>query len=141
MIHPAHLRLQVIDPVLHYLGLYSEAASLLLLGTVAAESQGGKWLAQLNSGVGRGIFSIEPATHTDVWAHFLDFRPALAQMVGTLVLPGLSRLDQLAGNLYYATAIARVIYVRDPEPLPSADDLAGIGKYYLRVYNTKLGKA
>jgi hypothetical protein len=49
------------------------------------------------------------------------------------------RHDQLAWNLGYATAIARLVYYRRPEPLPHADDLAGLARYWKVHFNSHLG--
>ena len=38
----------------------------------------------------------------------------------------------------YAAAIARVVYLRDREPLPDANP-ADLARYHERVYNTPLG--
>jgi len=47
--------------------------------------------------------------------------------------------EQLIHNLAYATAIARVIYLRKPEALPAAFDIEGLAKYWKDHYNTYLG--
>ena len=51
--------------------------------------------------------------------------------------------EQLAGqmvwNLAYATAIARVVYLRVPAPLPPATDLVALAAYWKRWYNTRAG--
>ena len=85
-----------------------------------------------------GIFQIEPATHADVWANYLAYRENLAGRVASLASEQ-PRLDQLVWNLAYATAIARLIYYRRPEPLPAADDLAGLARYWKAHFNTALG--
>jgi len=137
----AQLRDQVVRPALQAIGLWSPAAEELLLGTVLQESGGGHFLHQLGSGPAVGICQMEPATHDDIWANFLAHQPALAEMVTRLTLPGLSRLQQLGGNLYYAVAMARLLYHRIPAPLPAAGDLNAQAAYYKRYYNTAGGAA
>ncbi len=136
------LRLYVIRPTLKRLELWSESAENLLLATCAHESNMGRYLTQ-QSGQALGIFQIEPATHLDVWQHYLSYRPTLAKKINLL------RSDQedqsikeseLITNLAYATAIARLIYLRVPAALPAADNLAQQADYWKRYYNTSLGK-
>ena len=82
---------------------------------------------------------IEPATHADIWRNYLAFRPLLALRVARLAAGAIPRAEQLIWNLGYATAIARLVYYRRPEPLPHADDLAGLARYWKAHFNTALG--
>lgn len=148
MLFPRDLRSLVIVPTLQRLDLYSPAAANLLLATAIAESVVGGWqhLAQVG-GPALGLYQIEPATHRDVWENFLRFRNPLrgkvwglsasGQRQGPLAVP---QDGELIWNLAYATAIARIVYARDPEPLPPAHDLPALGAYWKRVFNTAGGK-
>ncbi len=136
MLDPGQFRRLVIRPALRAIGLCSPAAERLLLGTALTES-GLRRLHQVD-GPALGIFQIEPATHADVWANYLAYRENLASRVASLASEQ-PRLDQLVWNLAYATAIARLIYYRRPEPLPAADDLAGLARYWKAHFNTALG--
>lgn len=140
-IYPGQLRQFVIAPALSVISLGGDAAEELLLGTVLQESDCGYYLHQLGQGPAIGIFQMEPRTHDDLWASFLSRRADLSTKVSSLLAPGLARLDQLAGNLLYATAMARLLYYRIPEPLPAAGDLAAQAAYYKRWYNTADGAA
>ncbi len=124
MLDPQHFLAYVVRPSLDSIGLWSPAAERLLLGTAIVESEL-TWLRQHGDGPARGVYQIEPATHDDIWAHYLAYRERLAERVARLAGER-PRLDQLAWNLGYATAIARLVYYRRPEPLPPADDLAGL---------------
>lgn len=42
-------------------------------------------------------------------------------------------------NLRFATAMARIHYWRVPEPLPDADDIDGLARYWKQHYNAPLG--
>ena len=42
----------------------------------------------------------------------------------------------LTYNLKLACQMVRIKYYRVPKPLPDADDVEGLGKYWLRYYNT-----
>ncbi len=137
MLDPGQFRRLVIRPALQAIGLCSPAAERLLLGTALTES-GLRHLHQVD-GPALGIFQIEPATHADVWANYLAYRENLASRVASLASER-PRLDQLVWNLVYATAIARLIYYRRPEPLPAADDLAGLARYWKAHFNTALDR-
>jgi hypothetical protein len=143
MIDSTHLLRYVIRPVLTDLDLWSEPAERLVLGTACQESHCGRWLVQLGDvpGGGLGIYQMEPATHDDIWKNFLNHRKAIASKImdlRSIPVTVANYAGDMVGNLYYATAMCRIHYLRDPEPLP--DDLRGQAEYWKRVYNTHLGK-
>jgi hypothetical protein len=128
----------VIRPVLKDIGLWSENAEKLVLGTCCVESACGQYLVQIGGGPALGIYQCEPATHEDIWTNFLRFRPELAAKVRHLIINCTDALhDELCGNLYYATAMCRVHYCRFPEPIP--DTLLGQAQFWKLRYNTVLG--
>ncbi len=152
------LRDLVVRPALDAIGLGGPAAEELMIGTILQESGGGHWLHQLGAGPAIGICQMEPATHDDLWRNFLRSRPDLASKVQRLMVEaqvgeigvggfaakpdnGAGRAGEMAGNLYYAVAMARLVYARAPEPLPPAGDLAAQAVYYKRHYNTADGAA
>ncbi|MFQ6017939.1 MAG: hypothetical protein ACE5KF_07060 [Kiloniellaceae bacterium] len=137
MISPLQFRRYVIRPAIRRLGLDSEAAEWLLLGTALVESDL-TWLVQKGGGPALGLYQIEPRTERDLWRNYLDHRAALAARVRSL-MTGQARTQQLVTNLAYATAIARLIYRRVPEPLPAADDLPGLARYWKAHFNTAAG--
>lgn len=137
----------VIEPVLEHLDLYSESAVQLLLGTAAAESNMGDYIKQVGGGPALGIYQVEKATHDDIWENYIDYRGDLEQSIRSLTITGYDALnyfeheaDELIGNLYYATAMARVHYLRVPAALPEATDLDGLAHYWKKYYNTSFGK-
>lgn len=135
----------VIRPTLAGLppGCAGEAAEHLLLGTAALESEF-RALKQYRGGPALGLWQCEPKTHEDIWRNFLAFRPELAQRVRALLsawnLGDIPDPRDLVGNLNYACAIVRVHYLRAPEPLPRARDVAAMAVYHKRFYNSRLGK-
>jgi len=133
------LREVVIRPTLKKLNLWSESAENLLLGTAAQESQMGKYLRQIN-GPALGIFQMEPSDHNDIWSNYLMYRGELMSAILKLTVPNMMRTEQLGWNLRYAAAMCRIHYLRVPEPLPNADDTAGLACYWKNHYNTHLGK-
>ncbi len=138
MLDPHQFHGLVIRPAVRCLGLGSPAAERLLLGTALTES-GLRHLRQVR-GPARGLYQVEPATLRDLYANWLPRHPKLAEGLGLLTAPQGAHEDQLIWNLAYATAIARLIYYRRPEPLPRADDLPALAEYWKAHFNTAAGK-
>ena len=144
----------IVDSTLLDIGLYSKAASILLLATMAQESKFGTYLHQIH-GPAISTYQIEPATHKDIWENFLHYRPELFDKINTIVFP-LSDIGHtlenfrnksisqhyeksLLNNLSYSTAIARLLYYRVKEPLPKINAIA-MGEYWKKYYNTIKGR-
>lgn len=120
---------------------YSESAVNLLLLTWATESQGGKYIKQLGTGPALGIFQMEPATYRDIWQNYLSYKPDLSDKLNGLCCAlAFPKGENMIGNLYYATAMARVHYRRSTYALPTADNVPALAKMWKTVYNTHLGK-
>lgn len=128
----------VIRPTLAQIGLDSTAAEELLLGTALQESDL-THRRQIGGGPGLGFYQMEPATHDDIWNNFLKYRKGLATKIEALVAPSTDKLTALEQNDRYATAMARVLYLRAPEPLPPAGNIEAMAKYWKKYYNTPLG--
>ncbi len=138
MLNVKQFREDVVRPVLEHLGLYSAAAENLMVGTALQESRL-TYLRQLGGGPALGAFQMETATHDDIWANYLKFHPTVSARVKDYesAFPGAA--GQLPANMNYACAMARVHYYRRPEPLPDADDIEGLGRYWKVHYNTAAG--
>lgn len=146
------LRRHIVRPTLQKLGLWSEVAENLVVGTAAHESGGFRFLDQITSteasdeklGPAFGLYQIEPATMDDMWdSGFLrdprHRRYGEAAVMFLATSP--SRAEQLATNLCWATAICRLRYYRAQPPLPAdPNDLDGIAGYWKAHYNTAAGK-
>jgi hypothetical protein len=146
MIALLHFRDQVVRPVLRALHLAEcfdpavmTAAERLLIGTALAESRL-EFLAQVGGGPALGVYQMEPATHDDIWTRYLAGRPGLAARVRSFAWQGGPSADQMAGNLYYATAMVRIHYLRAPAKLPPPADSDALAAYWKRFYNTPAGK-
>jgi len=126
----------VIDPTLETLGLYSVAASELLLGTAIQESRL-TYLKQLGGGPALGVCQMEPATHDDIWNHYLKYRETLRDKVMAIAPHD---VNALVFNLNYAVAMCRVHYLRVPEALPVEGDLPAQASYWKKYYNTPVGR-
>lgn len=132
----------VIRPTLKHLDLGGKDAENLLLGTAAQESALGTYIHQVN-GPAVGIYQMEPATYVDIWNNFLANRiESLVRKLDMYIrLANFDGPEQMIGNLYYATAMARIHYLRVEEPLPNSDDVMATAIYYKKYYNTPLGRA
>ncbi len=144
MINTGQLREYVVRPALQRIGLWSQAAENLVLGTGYVES-GYVFLDQTTPGPGPayGFWQMEEPTHGDLWEHYLAFQPdALRSPLLTMAGHGERTpppVETLHGNLFYASAMCRVHYRRARPPLPAADDAAGLAAYWKQHYNTVLG--
>jgi len=139
MIDLADFREMVIRPALAHLDLSSPSAEALLMGTALAES-GLEALRQYGGGPARGLFQMEPATHDDIFDHFLAYRPALRERLTALAAPTPPGAEQLAANLIYAAAMCRIHYRRVPAALSHVADAAAMARYWKDHYNTELGR-
>lgn len=132
--------------VLTDIGLWSESAENLLMGTFAQESGCGRYIRQLRRGPALGIGQMEPVTHDDIWFNYLAHKSGrlwfeifnAAYVVGGF--PTFPDAGQLEWNLAYAICMTRIHYLRVPDPLPAADDVSGMAMYWKWHYNTRLGR-
>jgi hypothetical protein len=139
--HVADFTSLIVLPTLKYLSPvipYSDGAAALLVYTAITES-GLSRLTQLGNGPALGFWQVELPTHADVlrWA---ERDAALLARVLELRCQAIPSAQQLVGNTYYACAIARLIYRRAPEPIPSVRDHVAMAKLWKRRYNTPAGK-
>lgn len=141
--HVGQFRLYILRPTLERMNLWSIEAEQLLLGTAAQESNF-QYIDQITRngekiGPAVGLYQMERATHDDIWKSYIDLRPKLKKTVEQFLAPfPENKWEQMQGNHYYATAMARVFYLRFRSPLPKTlPDMAGYWKGY---WNTKLGK-
>lgn len=141
MLDCSQFRSLIVEPVLSKLRVYSKNAEELLVFTCAAESLGGTLLQQVK-GPALGIYQMEPNTYTDIWVNYIRARNQLATLMalhfGCNKIPDVERMVY---DLHYATAMARIHYLRMPGNLPDAKDIDGIWDYYKKYYNTEKGKA
>jgi hypothetical protein len=138
MLSVTSIRTQVIYPALNKMGMWSEAAGELILGTAIVESNL-TYLKQHGDGPALGLWQVEPATHEDLYANYLNYRPEMMSSLMELRSPALNMNENLATNLMYGAAVFRLCYYRKPDPLPEAGDVEGQGKFWKKHYNTPLG--
>lgn len=130
------------DVCMALLGHANDNEVRLMLGTWAAEN-GAMYRKQIGGGPALGIFQMEPDTAWDIFDNYLRYRykrnrTLVREFLGMegiqFYIPPDGRLD-LYLEIYddFACAMARIHYLRDPDPIP--DDLEGQAIYWLRVYN------
>ena len=141
MIDPGQLLRLVIRPALIHIGLHSQAAEQLVLGTALAESAG-KHLHQVGGGPALGLWQMEPATHDDIYENYLKNRRELDALVDGLRTSAAltDGAFELIGNLYYGAAMCRIHYRRIPAAMPYAGSIDGMAHYWKQHYNTPAGK-
>jgi hypothetical protein len=123
------------------MGLWSQAAENLVLGTALVESKA-EYIHQVR-GPALGLWQMEPATHDDIHANFLVFRKDLRDKLAELATSAeiTAGANEMVGNLYYACAMCRLLYRRVREDLPPEKDAEGMASFYKRWYNTPAGKS
>lgn len=107
-----HLRDQVIQPTLKYLGAWTPNLESLLLDAVIDAPDLGLFSDQK---AGLGIFHITAAQHRDIWDRYLAFKPEMASRIRGLASQRAFLSDpdgELQTNLSYCTAIAWLLYQR-----------------------------
>lgn len=149
-----HIRDNIVIPTLTALGLgWRQNDVDLMMGTGMQESQF-TYRRQLGGGPALGLWQMEPFTHDDIWKTFLSFRKGLSQRVADIAgyegLIGCPPAEWMVAKDSYACAMARIKYLRCPEPIPFQrlpTDVDGkdpypaaLGAYYVRNYNAG-GKA
>lgn len=150
---PRDFLANVVDPAIAALpldeaeqGETAPVLRLLLLGTALQESLL-RHVEQLpnrdgSRGPALGYFQMEPATHDDIWANYLAYRPVLAAQVRAVagIAAGRPEARLLRKNHVYAAVMARVLYRRAKGRLPQATEVATLAAYWKAHYNTALGK-
>ncbi len=76
MLSGTSMQTQVIYPALNKMGMWSEVAGELVLGTAIVESNL-TYLKQHGEGPALGLWQVEPATHEDLYANYLNYRPEM----------------------------------------------------------------
>ena len=129
---------EIAEEVLYRLDAYSDDALALIMRTGMAES-GYRVLRQMNGGPAIGFWQVELNTARDTLKSFVNYR---SKILNTLKDLGLDESDLefcLLSNISLQVAFCRLKYLRDPNPIPSWDNIEAQAKYWKKVYNTNLG--
>lgn len=129
---------QLVEETLKALGYFSNDSANLVLGTIAQESNYGKYRRQLGDGPALGIAQMEPNTFNDIVFNFLHYKVGLANLV--LKICGLTSFQagDLETNDKLAICMCRIQYLRFPEKIPNT--VEGYADLWKLRYNTLLGK-
>lgn len=137
-INCAQLREVIIRPVLSAIGLYSDEAINLLLGTAAVETQLGRYIVQPDGRLfegGIGIYQCDIPTYNDIWTRYIAASAAMKARIQLYVGYSLKPPAQrLASDLILATIICRLHYIRVSQALPVATDIVGMAAYWKKWY-------
>ncbi len=128
----------LISSVIKEIGMYSEDAVNLLMGTAAQESHLGKYRKQIGGGPALGIFQMEPSTFNDIVSNYLRYKPELVAKIERVARVSRFKAEDIENNDLLAICMARVHYLRVKKAIP--DNLEGWATYWKRYYNTPLGK-
>lgn len=144
MFNARQFRDLILKPVLHGIDAWSQPAEDILVMTMAHESNGGTYLHQLGNGPACGIYEMEVGTFNDLWIRTLKdpdnkLHALLPKIMVACNLAVEPKAEEMNGNLYLATAMARVYYLRIRAPIPS--DLNDMALYAKKYWNTEFGKA
>lgn len=124
----------MVDDAIGSIGLHSESAAQLLVGTAAQESHLGTYLRQIR-GPALGVFQMEPATHNDIWENYIAYQGRLKDDMRARY--AMATAETMVYDLRYAAIMARIHYLRVPTALP--EDIEGQAHYWKEHYNTFLG--
>lgn len=126
----------VIRPSLKQVGLYSEAAEQLIVGTAARESALGFYLHQYPTGPAVSIYQIEEKTYDNMWAEYLVTRDDLKKSIlGACGYSSIPVADRMITDLKLATIMCRIRYLWVPAALPAFGDIAEQANYWAKYYN------
>lgn len=116
--------------VLRTAGLHSASAVELLLGTCAKESDFGKSRRQIGGGPALGVMQMEPATFGWLQGRYSS---SLPELIGR-------NAEDLVWDDRLSVIMARLRYLVVPSPLPPANDVEGMARYWKQHYNTPTGR-
>lgn len=105
---------------------------------IGLKESGYTYLKQLGSGPALGFWQMEPATHDDMWANFIRYRPDLQKPLSEIA-GGRPSAQALVTSPIYAAAMCRVHLFRQPDALPSAGDATAWATFWKQHYNTPGG--
>lgn len=122
----------IISALDHY-DLPMGESAVQLLCMIAAHESGQFLYAKQIKGPALSPYQIEPPTFLDV----CEYAQSRNYMAGEFP----SAPERLLFDFRFATGIARVFFLRKPEPIPMAGRITELSIYAKRHWNTHLGKA
>lgn len=143
MLNVQQFRELIVRQTLKDVGLWSQAAENLLVGTALIESRL-TFLVQMPSKIAKSVYQMEDATYKDILITVqkaknipLYNRILMACKMQTLPIDP----NCMIGNMTLATIMARLKYYFNSNPIPDANDINKLADYYKLIYNTPDGAA
>lgn len=133
----------IVKPALAAIGLYSDDAVALMMGTCAQETALGTYIVQKGIGYegGIGIYQLQAPSYYDVWENkiqpYPNIRAKIKLYLGYEARPPIHRI---AADLSLATIMTRFYYSRVIEPIPNRFNIEALGQYWKKYWNTEKGK-
>lgn len=129
----------IVRPTLKLISMHSISAERLLIYTGVVESDF-DFLKQNPGGPALGWWQMEPIAYKQN-VKYINRSPNLSRRIlAACFLDMMPPFETIIWNLRLACIMARIQYWQHEEPLPSEDDLDGLGRYYIKYYN-RGGKA
>ncbi len=130
------LRCALLRPTLTRCGLWTRASENLLVGTGLVESEF-KFLVQ-HPGPALSPWQIEPKSFTSLIARLSMDKELMMRVLNVLGMATLpTDANHLVGNMTLACIVARLKYWYNATPLPNADNVEALAKYWAKIYNTR----
>lgn len=137
------LKEYVIRPALNSIGLSSDVAINLLLGTAAQESSLGTYIVQgktLDNNDALGIFQQQRSGYDYIWNVIISNNVALRTKIKLFLgYEGKPNFSRLMTDHALAAIICRLFYFDVKEPLPTSPEIMALALYWKRYYNTSQG--
>jgi hypothetical protein len=128
----------IVKPVLPLIGLDSLSARMLLVCTGQVETAYDNLRQVLpsgNYGEGHGWWSQQQNSYTQCLKYLNKNTYLKDRILAACFLETMPDINALVWNVRFALCMARIHYWQFKEPLPKADDLEALGRYWLRYYN------
>ena len=111
--------------------LYTKAVGQLILGTIAVESDFGRYHSQINPNHegAKGVTQIERPTFNDLKARYKDKYPKIRDI----------EWEDLSFDDMKAIVFCRLKYLSITSPLPKENDTEAMAAYWKIFYNSVLG--
>lgn len=135
----------IINPSLNAIGLFSDSACQLILGTCAQETLLCRYIIQTKIEPykgGIGIYQMQPLTYDFIWHRHVEQSASMKAKIRLFLgYEGKPLASRMASDLALATIMCRLFYANILEKLPDGNDVKAMARYYKIYYNTKDGSA
>ncbi len=129
---------QIVIPTLQALGMYSDDAVNLLLGTCATESDFGAFRQQLGGGPALGVYEMEEVTYRDCWRYIYLHDNILERVRALCPEASHETFALIENDDVLATVMTRIKYWMIPDAVPSG--IVDLAEYWKQWYNTPNGQ-